>query len=140
MNKRRLIPVLVVDDNDMMRSLLRVILRGDRYEVVGEARNGNLAVEMATDLRPWIVCLDIQMPEKDGLTALKEIKSALPLTQVVIITGNADGETVNHAVHAGASGFIVKPFNAANVLKALDKAALRYQEMLAASRANTPAV
>lgn len=138
MNKRKRIPVLVVDDNDMMRSVLRGILRGEEYEIVGEGRNGTHAVEMSKTLQPWIVCLDIQMPEKDGLTALEEIKEAQPKIQVVIITGSADGETVKQAVQFGASGFIVKPFNAANVLKALEKATQRYREQAAAKPAAPP--
>ncbi|WP_371322990.1 response regulator [Dechloromonas sp. ZY10] len=132
MNKNKRTPVLIVDDNDMMRSVLRGILRGDEYEVIGEGRNGLHAVEMTKNLLPWIVCLDVQMPEKDGLTALAEIKAAQPKVQVVMITASADGETVKHAVQSGASGFIVKPFNAANVLKALEKARQRYLEQATA--------
>ena len=138
MKQKKRIPVLIVDDNDIMRSVLRGILRGDQYEVIGEGRNGNQAVDMAKNLQPWIVCLDILMPEKDGLTALEEIKAAQPRTQVVMITGSADSETVRQAVQAGAGGFIVKPFNAANVLKALEKASLRYVEQ-ASGKTSPPA-
>ncbi len=140
MHKNKRTPVLIVDDNDMMRSVLRGILRGDEYEVIGEGRNGTHAVEMSKGLQPWIVCLDIQMPEKDGLTALAEIKAAQPKIQVVMITASADGETVKQAVQSGACGFIVKPFNAANVLKALEKARQRYLESaLAKNPPATPA-
>lgn len=111
--------VLIVDDNDMMRGILRGILRGNEYDVVGEARNGNQAIEMAERLKPDIVCLDVMMPEKDGLEALPEIKVARPETEIVMITSNADPETVQEAIQNGASGFIVKPFNAAKVLDTL---------------------
>ena len=117
--------VLIVDDNDMMRSILRGILRGEAYEVVGEARNGTQAVEMAERLKPRIVCLDVMMPEKDGLEALPEIKAAHPGAAIVMITGNADPGTVTMAIENGACGFIVKPFNAARVLDTLEKARSR---------------
>lgn len=122
------IAILIVDDNDIMRTVLRGIVRGDAYEVVGEARNGNLAVDLAQRLKPDIVCLDVMMPEKNGLEALSEIKAARPETEVVMITGNADPGTVQEAIIGGAGGFIVKPFNAARVLDALDKVAARVRQ------------
>ena len=124
MTKKR-ISIVIVDDNDMMRSILRSMLRGDVFEVIGEARNGVLAVEMASRLKPDIVCLDVIMPEKNGLDALCEIKVARPETEVVMITSNADPETVQESIQNGASGFIIKPFNAARVLDTLEKVALR---------------
>lgn len=122
------IAILIVDDNDIMRTVLRGIVRGDDYEVVGEARNGSLAVDLAQRLKPDIVCLDVMMPEKNGLEALCEIKAARPETEVVMITGNADQGTVQEAIIGGAGGFIVKPFNAARVLDALDKVAARVRQ------------
>lgn len=124
MAKRRT-TILIVDDNDIMRTILRGMLRGDDYEIIGEARNGAIAVELADRLKPDIVCLDVIMPEKDGLTALCEIKVARPETEVVMITSNADPETVQEAIQNGASGFIIKPFNAARVLDTLEKVAGR---------------
>ena len=111
--------VIIVDDNDMMRSILRGMLRGDEYEVIGEARNGIAAVDIANRLKPDIICLDVMMPEKDGIEALCEIKVARPETEVVMITSSSDPETVQGAIQNGASGYIVKPFNAAKVLDTL---------------------
>jgi len=113
--------VLIVDDNDIMRTLLRGILRGDDYEIVGEARNGAAAVEMAERLKPHIVCMDVLMPEMDGLEALAEIRAASPTINVVMVTGNASPENVQEAIANGAAGFIVKPFNAAKVLDTLSR-------------------
>jgi two-component system chemotaxis response regulator CheY len=127
MTKKR-ISIVIVDDNDMMRSILRSMLRGDVFEVIGEARNGVLAVEMAGRLKPDIVCLDVIMPEKNGLDALCEIKVARPETEVVMITSNADPETVQESIQNGASGFIIKPFNAARILDTLEKVALRIRQ------------
>jgi two-component system chemotaxis response regulator CheY len=122
---KRHISILIVDDNDIMRAILRGIVRGDKYEVIGEARNGNVAVEMAERLKPDIVCLDVAMPEKSGLEALSEIKAARPETEVVMITANAEPDTVQESIINGAAGFIIKPFNAARVLDALEKVAGR---------------
>jgi two-component system chemotaxis response regulator CheY len=106
-----------------MRSILRGMLRGDEYEVIGEARNGMVAVEIAERLTPDIICMDIVMPEKDGLTALSEIKTANPKIEIVMITSNTEPETVREAIQNGASGFIVKPFNTARVLDTIEKVA-----------------
>lgn len=122
------ISILIVDDNDIMRTVLRGVVRGDHYEVVGEASNGNLAIDLARRLKPDIVCLDVMMPEKNGLEALNEIKAARPETEVVMITGNADVGTVQEAIMGGAGGFIIKPFNAARVLDTLDKVAARIRQ------------
>jgi len=113
--------VMIVDDNDMMRTILRSILRGEEYDVIGEARNGVIAVDMAERLKPDIVCLDVMMPEMDGLEALGAIKSARPEIQIVMITSNTEPETVQDAIQNGAAGYIVKPFNAARVLDTLEK-------------------
>lgn len=112
--------VLIVDDNDMMRTLLRAILRSDnQFEVVGEARNGIAAIEMNQRYKPDIICLDVVMPEMDGLEALREIKKERPETRVVIITGTPSAGNVQEAMNLGANGFIIKPFNAAKILDTL---------------------
>jgi two-component system chemotaxis response regulator CheY len=120
--------IMIVDDNDMMRSILRAMLRGEEYEIIGEARNGQIAVDMAERLKPDIVCLDVMMPEMDGLAALAAIKAARPETEIVMITSNTDPDTVQEAIMGGASGFIVKPFNAARVLDTLEKVASRRRQ------------
>lgn len=109
----------------MMRTILRSILRGEEYNVVGEARNGQLGVEMAERMKPDIVCMDVVMPEMNGIEALVEIKTTRPETEVVMITGSTDPETVQDAIMNGAAGFIVKPFNTARVLDVLAKLAAK---------------
>ena len=128
MSKKRF-TVVIVDDNDMMRSILRAMLRGDDYEVVGEARNGTQAVEITERMKPDIVCMDVVMPEKDGLEALCEIKAARPETKIVMITSNSDPDTVQESIQNGASGFIIKPFNAARVLDTLEKVSEKTPEI-----------
>lgn len=120
------ISVVIVDDNDIMRSLLRGLLRAEKeYEVVGEARNGEAAVELVKRLQPQIVCMDVMMPVMTGIDALREIHAEFPEIAVVMITGNASAENVQESIENGAAGFIVKPFNAAKVIKTL--AAVRAQ-------------
>jgi two-component system chemotaxis response regulator CheY len=118
----RYIPkILIVDDNDLMRTLLRGILRGEEYEIVGEAKNGLQAVEAVQRFAPDIVCLDVMMPEMDGLEALQVIKQAKPETVVIMITGSPSKENVQESIQGGAAGFIIKPFNAAKVLDTLGR-------------------
>ena len=114
--------ILIVDDNDLMRTLLRGILRNEDYQIIGEAKNGAVALEMTERLRPNIICMDVMMPEMDGLEALQNIKEKYPETIVIMITGNPSVENVQESIKNGANGFIIKPFNAAKVLDTLQRA------------------
>jgi two-component system chemotaxis response regulator CheY len=116
---KKLARVLLVDDNDVMRSLLRSMLRGEDYEVVGEARNGDQGFEMALRLQPDIICLDIEMPLKNGIEVLPALREKLPAARIFMITGHTERAMVQAAIEGGASGYIVKPFNAARVLDTL---------------------
>jgi len=122
------ISIVIADDNDIMRSILRAMLRGEEYDVIGEARNGQAAIDTVTRLQPDIVCMDVMMPEKSGIEALREIKQARPETEVVMVTSNSDSETVQESILNGASGFIIKPFNAARVLDTLEKISGRIRQ------------
>lgn len=125
---RRRITIVIAEDNDMMRSILRAMLRGEEYDVIGEARNGQAAIDIVARLKPDIVCMDVIMPEKSGIEALCEIKAANPAIEVVMVTGNSDPETVQESIMNGASGFIIKPFNTARVLDALEKVSNRIRQ------------
>lgn len=135
MSKKYTPKVMIVDDNDLMRTLLRGMLRGEEYSVIGEARNGLQAVEAVQRLSPDIVCLDVMMPEMDGLEALQVMKQARPDLVVVMITGNPSVENVQESLQGGAAGFIVKPFNTAKVLDTLSRA---WTATLAAKTASEP--
>lgn len=113
--------VLIVDDNEIMRSLLKAILREEPYEVVGEARDGVSALESLARLTPDIVLLDVVMPEIDGIEVLRNTRRDYPDTAVIMVTGNASAENVQEALKSGAAGFVVKPFNAAKVMDALTR-------------------
>ena len=116
--------ILIVDDNDLMRTLLRGILRNENCQVIGEARNGNIALESIARDKPDIVFLDVVMPEMDGLETLQNIKRKYPEIIVVMVTGNPSKENVEESIQGGASGFIIKPFNSAKVLDTLNRVIL----------------
>ncbi|WP_341274770.1 response regulator transcription factor [Rhodocyclus gracilis] len=122
MNASAITRIVIVDDNDLMRTVLRGILRSDTYEVIGEARNGAVALDMIDRLRPEVVFLDVMMPEMDGLEALQAIKLAQPETIVIMVTGKPSVDNVQESIQHGAAGFIVKPFNAGKVLATLAQA------------------
>ena len=113
--------ILIVDDNDMMRTLLRGILRRENYPNVNEARNGLVALDSIARDKPDIVFLDVIMPEMDGIETLQNIKERHPDIVVVMITGNPSKENVEESIQSGAGGFIVKPFNSAKVLDTLSR-------------------
>jgi DNA-binding NarL/FixJ family response regulator len=101
--------VLVVDDQTMVRAGFRLLLGGEAdIEVVAEASNGLDAVAHAARLRPDVVLMDIRMPEMDGLEATRRILAADPDAKVLILTTFDLDEYVFEALHAGASGFVLK--------------------------------
>ena len=114
--------ILLVDDNDLMRTLLRGILRSEDCLVIGEAKNGVIALGFIEKTKPDVVFLDVVMPEMDGLETLQNIKRDYPEIIVVMITGNPSKENVQESIQGGASGFIIKPFNSAKVLETLHRA------------------
>ena len=118
MNNKRT-SVVIVDDDPYMRGVLRLLLRSDAYEVVGEAADGEAALELCSRLRPAVVLLDINMPNKDGLEVLDELNMAKYAGKVVLISAEATLDKVKLAVEKGAAGFIVKPFNSGTVLNEL---------------------
>ncbi|AZP13147.1 response regulator [Undibacterium parvum] len=122
------ISILIVDDSDITRETLRVILRSEDYNLVGEATDGDVAHEMAIKLKPNIILLDVVMPKVSGLEALKSIKLVMPDVFILMVTANKDQETVTEAVHAGISGYIVKPFNAKKVLDAVAQVATKIRQ------------
>ena len=114
--------VLIVDDAAFMRMMIKDILEKNGYEVVGEAENGNVAVEKYKELSPDLVTMDITMPEKDGISALKEIKEVDPDAKVIMCSAMGQQAMVIDAIQAGAKDFIVKPFHADRVIEAVSKA------------------
>jgi len=127
--------VLIIDDNDISRSMLRHILNANKYRIVGEAGNAQVGMEMAAKTEPHVICLDVLMPGTNGLEVLKQVKERLPNSEVMMVTGSNDRPTVMEAVQHGASGYVIKPFNPGTLLKALEQAAIK---ALARAPANHP--
>jgi DNA-binding NarL/FixJ family response regulator len=105
----RPIRVLLADDDDLMRAGLRAVLSSDdAIEVVGEAAGGRTAVEQAIAHAPDVVLMDVRMPDLDGIAATRELLGLLPDVRVVILTTFEEDDYVFGALHAGASGFLLK--------------------------------
>lgn len=116
--------VLLADDQDMVRSGFALILSmEDDIEVVGQARNGAEALDLATALRPDVVLMDVQMPVMDGITATAAITEKLPGTAVLILTTFDREDYLFSALKAGASGFLLKTSDADDLVEAIRKVA-----------------
>lgn len=105
-----MIRLLIVDDHAVVRSGLKSLLgEKQQMEVVGEAADGDEAIRQAEALRPDVVLMDVSMPNgKDGLTATEELKKMLPGIAVLILTMHDDEQYLFRAIHAGASGYLLK--------------------------------
>lgn len=114
------VKVLIVDDAVFMRTVLKKMLTEENYEVVGEASNGHEAIKKAQELQPDVVTLDITMPEMDGVTALPEILKASPNSKVIMCSAMGQQPMVVDAIKNGAKDFIVKPFQKARVVQAIE--------------------
>lgn len=115
------IRVLIVDDAAFMRMMIKDILSKNGYEVVGEAENGQKAVEKFQELKPDLTTMDITMPEMDGITAVKEIKKIDANAKVIMCSAMGQQAMVIEAIQCGAWDFIVKPFQPDRVLEAVRK-------------------
>lgn len=113
--------VLIVDDAAFMRMMLKDILNKNGYDVCGEACNGNEALEKYKELKPDLVTLDITMPEKDGISALKDIMAFDSNAKCVMCSAMGQQAMVIEAIQSGAKDFIVKPFQADRVLESIRK-------------------
>jgi DNA-binding NarL/FixJ family response regulator len=114
------IHVLLADDHDLVRSGLRSALRGQEdFSVVGEAGDGEEAVREAVKTRPDLVVMDVRMPRLGGIEACREIRSALPGTNVLMLTSYADEQAVMASIVAGASGFMLKGVKTAELIEAM---------------------
>ena len=108
---------MIVDDSDAIRMVLKDILEIGKHELVAEAANGDDAIKEFFKVNPDLMLLDMAMPKKDGLAALKEIMSARPAAKIVMITASDNQHTMKECISAGALAYILKPFNFQDVLK-----------------------
>ncbi len=115
--------VLIADDASFMRQMIRDIIEPEGYEVVGEASDGVEVVEKFRELHPDVVMMDIVMPKRSGIDAVKAIKAEDPTAAVVMCSALGQESLVMEAIEAGARDFIVKPFKPEAVLSTLKKVA-----------------
>ena len=109
--------ILIVDDAAFMRMMIKDTLKKNGYENLIEAADGELAVQLYKAEKPDLVIMDITMPNKNGLEALKEIKELDPGAKIVMCSAMGQESMVVEAIRNGAKDFIVKPFKADRVLK-----------------------
>ncbi len=102
--------VLIVDDAAFMRLSIKNMLAKSEFEIVGEAENGAIGVEMYKEFRPDIVTMDITMPVMSGIDALKEIRAFDPQAKVIMVSAMGQEGMVKESIICGAKTFIVKPF------------------------------
>lgn len=115
--------VLVVDDALFMRILIKDALKAPDFEIVGEAADGDEAIEKYRALKPDVVTLDITMPRMSGLEALKKIRTEDPDARIVMVTAVDQVEIMREALEFGAADLIIKPFNSERVRSVVAQAA-----------------
>ena len=116
--------VLIVDDSiAVARQLEKIVNSGEEFEVIGQGRNGAEAIKLCQQHKPDILCMDMNMPVMDGLTALRSLMQLMPDLTVVMVTSlGGVGDKYTEAIRLGAKDVISKPFEKATVLEMLRRA------------------
>ena len=122
--------VLVAEDEALIRLDLKEMLEEEGYDVVGEASDGEEAVDLANRLRPDLVILDVKMPKLDGIAAAEQIAGER-VAPVVILTAFSQRDLVERAREAGAMAYLVKPFQKKDLLPTIEMATSRFAEIVA---------
>lgn len=124
---------MIAEDEALIRLDLAEMLAEEGYEVVGQAADGEAAVELATQHRPDLVVMDVKMPKLDGIAAAAQIAQAR-IAPVVILTAFSQRELVERAREAGAMAYLVKPFTKSDLVPAIEMARSRFAEITALER------
>jgi len=125
--------ILIAEDETIIRLDLRGILERAGFEVCGEARDGQEAIDLARELEPDLAIMDVKMPLVDGIEAARRICAARPIP-IVMLTAFSQRKLVAEAIEAGAYGYLVKPFRPQDLLPAIETAAARHEELLRTRR------
>ena len=112
--------ILIADDHALFRDSLRSLLEAHGLEVIGEARNGREAVELARKLKPEVVLMDLSMPEMDGLSATRLISADQPEVKVVVLTASDEDAKLFEAIKSGAQGYLLKNLESEDFFNLLD--------------------
>ncbi len=113
--------VLIVDDSIYMRSLIKSTLEENGYDVVGEAPNGESAIDQALELQPDLITLDNILPDMMGFEILKVFKEEGLDSKIIMVSAVGQQTVVNKGVELGAEEYIVKPFTSEDLMKAVNK-------------------
>jgi len=114
------IRVMLVDDHTMVRRGLAIFLKVyDDLQLVGEAENGEAAVELCAKLLPDVILMDMSMPEMDGATATHAIRQRFPQVQIIVLTSFKEGKVIQKALEAGAIGYLLKDVSADDLVRAI---------------------
>ncbi|HMO56393.1 MAG TPA: response regulator [Roseiflexaceae bacterium] len=122
--------ILIAEDNDLVALTLEEQLKGLGYDVIGIARSGTEAIDLAQRMGPDLIIMDIRMPELEGTEAAARINQQRP-TPIVMLTAYTDRDTIRKAEAAGALGYMVKPVNEAELSPAINIALARFRELQA---------
>jgi AmiR/NasT family two-component response regulator len=122
--------IVIAEDEPISRTDLREMLSNLGYLVVGEAGDGRSAVNLARELRPDLVIMDIKMPEMDGITASRTLTEE-KISPILLLTAYSDHELVEGATDAGVSGYLVKPIHEGALVPAIELALARFREFRA---------
>jgi len=125
--------VLIAEDAALIRLDLAEMLREEGYDVVGEAGDGQEAVDLALSLRPDLVIMDVKMPRRDGIDAAAEIAEKR-IAPIVVLTAFSQRDLVEKARDAGAMAYLVKPFSVSDLIPAIELAVSRFGEFAALER------
>lgn len=112
--------IVIVDDDEAMRNLLRVICEGEEHQVVAQFPDGHGLLDFVKNEHPDVVCLDYELPGKNGFELLAEMDITANQVDVVVISGSSEPELKGHAADLGAAGFIQKPFEEAQIIDELN--------------------
>lgn len=123
------IRIVVAEDETIIRLDIVETLTAQGYEVVGEAENGQRAIELVEDLKPDVVLMDISMPVMDGLSATRYIAQH-SIAPVVILTAFSQRDLIDQATQAGAMSYIVKPFSETDLVPAIELAKARFDQLV----------
>lgn len=120
MNEGEAITILVVDDHTVVRHGLKLFLQTiENFQVVGEAANGEEAIEQCLIKRPDIVLMDLKMPQMNGIEALRQLQKKCPDSKIVMLTTYHDDSDVQRALQAGAMGYLLKTASTAEIEQAI---------------------
>lgn len=130
--------IVIVDDNESLRKILRALCEDEGHTVIAEYADGRGLLDFIKENSPDVVCLDYELPGENGLELLVQMDAATNHVDVVMITGSTDPELKGHAADLGATGFIQKPFEQAQIIDELK--AIAQARAIAARAAATPAI